>query len=366
MKEKEVINNLQKIFNSNIFFELKDKEPYLSDWRKTFSGKAVAVVFPETSQEIINFVLFCKKNNLSIVPQGGNTGLCGAATPNRKNNNIIISFKKLNKIRKIDSISNYVILESGCILENVQNELDKISKVFPIDLSSKGSCTIGGNLSTNAGGNNVIRYGSTRELVLGIEAILPNGKLVNNLLKPFKDNTEYPFHKLLVGAEGTLGIITATKVKIFEKPKSKLTVLVDFIDIENAIETLIYLKSNLEGNIEAFEIMTDKILDIIYKYFPNFKKPFQKIPSLIGIIDIVTNSDFDVENIFENNSIFESRTFSVINYCLKNKIINSAIIAKSIKQQNEIWEIRENANTAQTLEGNIIRLMKRMEVYIAL
>ena len=214
MDDNKIIKNLKKIFSTKILINENDKKPFLEDWRKEFIGEAIAVVFPINIEEIKSLLIFAKANNLSLIPQGGNTGLCGGATPNKNFNNILISFKSFNKIRSIDIISNTIIVESGCVLESIQNEVDKFSKVFPIDLSSKGSCTIGGNIGTNAGGNNVIRYGSTRDVVLGIEAILPNGNIINNLSNPLKDNTEYPFHKLLVGSEGTLGIITAAKIKL--------------------------------------------------------------------------------------------------------------------------------------------------------
>ena len=203
--------------------------------------------------------------------------------------------------------------------------------------------------------NNVIRYGSTRDVVLGIEAVLPNGNIINNLSKPFKDNTEYPFHKLLVGSEGTLGIISAAKIKLFEKPKAKITVCVQFEKIEMAMEAMYDLKLNLGNDIEAFELMTKEILGIIYKHFPRFKKPFSDNPDFIGIIDIITNSKFDLDNYIENKTIFENRVLSILENLINKKIIKNAIIAQSNHQQKQIWEIRESANIAQGLEGNVLR-----------
>ena len=355
MDDNKIIKNLKKIFSTKILINENDKKPFLEDWRKEFIGEAIAVVFPINIEEIKSLLIFAKANNLSLIPQGGNTGLCGGATPNKNFNNILISFKSFNKIRSIDIISNTIIVESGCVLESIQNEVDKFSKVFPIDLSSKGSCTIGGNIGTNAGGNNVIRYGSTRDVVLGIEAILPNGNIINNLSNPLKDNTEYPFHKLLVGSEGTLGIITAAKIKLFEKPKSKITICIQIKNIEMAMEAMFNLKSNLGNDIEAFEIMTKEILEIIYKHFPKFKKPFSNTSDFIGIVDIVTTSKFDIENYINDKTIFENKVFSILENLYKKDIIQNAVIAQSNQQKKQIWEVRENANIAQGLEGNVLR-----------
>ena len=214
--------------NNNIFKEFQSVlknpimiegiEQYLSDWRGVFEGRVKFVVFPSTTEEVSKILKLANKNNIPIVPQGGNTGLCGGATPDNSGNSILINFTKLNNIRNIDLLGNTVTVEAGCILENVLNIVQEKDRIFPINLAAKGSCTIGGNLATNAGGINVLKYGSTRDLVLGIEAVLPNGEVINNLNYLHKDNTGYALHKLLVGSEGTLALITAATIKIFKKP----------------------------------------------------------------------------------------------------------------------------------------------------
>ena len=170
----------------------------LNDWRGVFNGKVEFVVFPSTTDEVSKILKLANKNNIPIVPQGGNTGLCGGATPDNSGNSILINFTKLNNIRNIDLLGNTVTVEAGCILENVLNIVQEKDRIFPINLAAKGSCTIGGNLATNAGGINVLKYGSTRDLVLGIEAVLPSGEVINNLSSLHKDNTGYALHLSLI------------------------------------------------------------------------------------------------------------------------------------------------------------------------
>ena len=192
-------NNLFKEFQSVLKnpIMIEGIDQYLSDWRGVFEGRVKFVVFPSTTEEVSKILKLANKNNIPIVPQGGNTGLCGGATPDNSGNSILINFTKLNNIRNIDLLGNTVTVEAGCILENVLNIVQEKDRIFPINLAAKGSCTIGGNLATNAGGINVLKYGSTRDLVLGIEAVLPNGEVINNLNSLHKDNTGYALHKLL-------------------------------------------------------------------------------------------------------------------------------------------------------------------------
>ena len=174
---KKKIDEFQSLVNNQIL--VSDHDQFLTDWRGVFKGKTNFVIFPESTKEVSSVVKLASKNGIPIVPQGGNTGLCGGATPDQTGNSILMNLTKLNKIRSIDLTGNTITVEAGCILEGIHNEVDKKNKVFPINLAAKGSCTIGGNLATNAGGNNVLKYGSTRDLVLGIEAVLPDGKIIN-------------------------------------------------------------------------------------------------------------------------------------------------------------------------------------------
>ena len=296
--KNSLFKEFQSVLKNPIMIE--GIEQYLSDWRGVFKGKVKFVVFPSTTEEVSKILKLANKNNIPIVPQGGNTGLCGGATPDNSGNSILINFTKLNNIRNIDLLGNTVTVEAGCILENVLNIVQEKDRIFPINLAAKGSCTIGGNLATNAGGINVLKYGSTRDLVLGIEAVLPNGEVINNLNSLHKDNTGYALHKLLVGSEGTLALITAATIRIFKKPKASISCFIKVKDIDKSIETLHMLQSLVGNNIEAFEIMSKPILEIVHKQFPKIIKPFPVIPELSLLVEFTTTSDLDL-NIEDKN-----------------------------------------------------------------
>ena len=196
MKNKQLLSEFQSVVESKIL--INDIDQYLSDWRGVYKGNTNFVIFPKTTNEVSKIIKLANRYDLPVVPQGGNTGLCGGSTPDETGNSIILNLTKLNKIRSIDLIGNTISVEGGCILEIILNEVDKNDRVFPINLAAKGSCTIGGNLATNAGGINVLKYGSTRDLVLGVEAVLPTGEIINNLTALHKDNTGYALHLSLI------------------------------------------------------------------------------------------------------------------------------------------------------------------------
>ncbi len=355
-KLADILDDFRKQVSSPLITHEKEMHEYINDWRGNFSGKAIAVIFPKSTLEVSKIVLTAQKYRISLVPQGGNTGLCGGATPDKTGTSVIISFKKFNKIRSIDTTGNIITVESGCTLEDIQNFVIENDRIFPIDLAAKGSCTIGGNLATNAGGNNVIKYGSTRDLVLGIEAVLPNGKIINTLTSLYKDNTGFALHKLFVGSEGTIAFITAATIKIFPKPKAKKTVIIKLKNIASALESLKYIQTSTGNGIEAFEIMTKPILEIIHKQFPNFQKPFQKIPNLLAIVEFINFSEYEVKVQKNGQTLFEEKVLNLFEELFNIGLIEDGVIAQSISQSKEIWDIRENANIAQKQEGYQIKL----------
>ena len=351
-------NKLLEIFQSTVKSKIltEDIDKYLSDWRGVYKGNTKFVIFPQTTLEVSKIVKLANKFNIPIVPQGGNTGLCGGATPNKSGNSILINLSKLNKIRSIDLLGNTISVEGGCVLQTILSETDKNDRVFPINLAAKGSCTVGGNLATNAGGINVLKYGLTRDLVLGVEAVLPTGEIINNLTSLHKDNTGYAFHKILVGSEGTLGIITAATIKIFQKPKVKISSFIKVKNINKSIETLHSLQSYSGGNIEAFEIMSKPILDIVHRQFPNLNKPFPEIPELALLVEFSTTSELDLITDSTGETFFQNRIIEIMSMLIENELIEDAVISKSEYQNKELWNIRENANIAQMQEGFQLKL----------
>ncbi len=352
--KNSLIKEFQSVLKNPVMIEGIDQ--FLSDWRGVFRGKVKFVVFPSTTKEVSKILRLANKYNIPIVPQGGNTGLCGGATPDDSGNSILINFTKLNNVRNIDLLGNTVTVEAGCILENILNIVQEKDRIFPINLAAKGSCTIGGNLATNAGGINVLKYGSTRDLVLGIEAVLPSGEVINNLSSLYKDNTGYALHKLMVGSEGTLGLITAATIRIFKKPKASISCFIKVKNIDKSIETLHMLQSLVGNNIEAFEIMSKPILEIVHKQFPMIVKPFQVIPELSLLVEFTTTSDLDLNIDNTGETVFQNRIINVMSHLIENHLIEDAVVSQSEQQNKELWEIRENANIAQMQEGFQLKL----------
>ena len=220
MNNINIENNLKSLqLQYPPIFNKMDHEKYVNDWREQYVGKTYAVLRPSNTEEVSNILKFASENNITIVPQGGNTGLCGGATPDKSGNSIIISLEKMNKIRSFNKQAKTITVDAGVILSSIHEKVEQEDLFFPLSLGAKGSCMIGGNLSTNAGGINVLKYGNSRELCLGLEVVLPDGKIMNLLTELKKDNTGYDLKNLFIGAEGTLGIITGATLKLFPLPK---------------------------------------------------------------------------------------------------------------------------------------------------
>src|SRR5881296_1537379 len=219
--------------------------PYASDWRKRYLGRPAAVVKPASTAEVAEVVRACAESRTAVVPQGGNTGLCGAATPDASGTQIVLNLSRMNRVHAIDTRNNTMTVEAGCVLAKLQNTAEEAGRLFPLSLAAEGSCEIGGNLSTNAGGTAVLRYGNARELVLGLEVVLPSGEVWDGLRGLRKDNTGYDLKQLFIGAEGTLGIVTAAVLKLFPAPRTRATAFAALADVPSAIDLLRSMKQSL-------------------------------------------------------------------------------------------------------------------------
>ena len=252
----------------------EDQAPYLTDWRKRFTGRARAVLRPADALQVAALVRLCGEHAVPMVPQGGNTGLCGGATPDMEGNAVVISVQRMQRVRAVDPINNTITVDAGCILANVQQAAAAADRLFPLSLAAEGSCTIGGNLATNAGGTAVLRYGNARELCLGIEAVLPNGELWNGLRGLRKDNTGYDLRDLLIGAECTLGIITGATLKLFPQPRAKVTALAALQSPRQALAFLSLAQSHAGTLLTGFELMSAFCLELVRKHYPQLRVPF--------------------------------------------------------------------------------------------
>lgn len=319
---------------------------YVTDWRRRFTGKAQAVIKPGSAEEVAAVVRLCGEFKVPIVPQGGNTGLVVGSVPDESGMAIVLSLTRLNRIRSVDTINNTMTVESGCVLEQVQNAAAEAGRLFPLSLAAEGSCTIGGNLSTNAGGVAVLRYGNTRELCLGLEVVTPQGEIWNGLKGLRKDNTGYDLRDLFIGAEGTLGIITAAVLKVFPQPKARLTALAAMNTADDALHLLSLAQERCGATLTAFELMSDIYMQLVAKHFPQVKLPFgQRSPQYV----LLELSDSESEE--HANEMLEN----VIGEALEQGLIQDAVVASSIAQSNGLWNLREHISLAQAAEGKNIK-----------
>ena len=353
------IKNL-KLKNPPLFKE-EEHLKYINDWRGQYTGKAAAILRPTNTLEVSAIVKFAYENNISIVPQGGNTSLCGAATPDQSGNSIIVSLEKMNKVRQFNKKAQTITVESGMILSQIHELVEKEDLFFPLSLGAKGSCMIGGNLSTNAGGVNVLKYGNTRELCLGLEVVLPDGKIMNLLSELKKDNTGYDLKNIFIGAEGTLGIITAATLKLFQLPKTITTVFVEADKISNAVELLNIFNSHFPDRIESFELMPKVFWEVANNNIENIKLPFDDLPQMGVLIDI---SSFPKTEITPNSDGILPIILTIENVleeCLELNLISNATICTNKSQSQSLWSIREAAAESEKKElenSNLLKCLK--------
>ena len=330
----------------HVITNANDAAPYLTDWRGNYVGRAIAIVRPANSEEVAAVVKLCAETSTPIVPQGGNTGMVGGGVPDNSGAAIVLSLKRMNKIREIDLANNAMTVEAGCILQAVQMAALEQNRYFPLSLAAEGSCTIGGNLSTNAGGTAVLRYGNARDLVLGIEAVTPDGRIWNGLKALRKDNTGYDLKHLLMGAEGTLGIITAAVLKLFPQPRQTCTAMVAVMDPAAAVQLLTAMQATMGDRLTGFEMMSRVCLDHVVTHFPATVEPFAEKhlwQILVELTDTQTGS-----------ALFDAFA-AALEPALENGIALDAVIASSQSQAHAMWTIRENIPHAEKSRGKSVK-----------
>jgi FAD/FMN-containing dehydrogenase len=325
-----------------ILTEDQDKAPFLTDWRKRYTGKALAVVLPRTTQEISEIVKICASNGVALVPQGGHTGFCGGATPDESGKQIVLNLKRMNTIREIDIANQTITLEAGCILQTIQEKAAEQDCLFPLSLGAEGSCMIGGNLATNAGGTNVLRYGNTRDLCLGLEVVTAKGEIWNGLKGLRKDNTGYDLRDLFIGSEGTLGIIAAAVMKLYPLPISQWTTLVAVDSVAATIELLNLFQKRATSLLTGFEMMTHESLALNEKHFPQMANPLKGEPPYTVLIELSDHeSEAHVRQLLE----------AILEEAFEAGFIADAVIANNLSQANAFWHMREHITLAQAEEG---------------
>ena len=325
--------------------DAKTLAPFLVDTRKRYFGKTLCMVRPANTEEVSAVVRACAAAGVAIVPQGGNTGHCGAATPDPDGNSVLVNLSRMNKIRQIDVQNNTMTVEAGCVLQNIQTAAEAAGRLFPLSLAAQGSCQIGGNLSTNAGGVQVLRYGNARELTLGLEVVLPDGQIWHGLRGLRKDNTGYDLKQLFIGGEGTLGIITAAVMKLFPLPKGKVTAWLAIESPQMAVAMLNRLQAVFGANLTACELISDISLCLVLQHIPQTRAPLAKSPWHL----LVELSDGK-----ENSSLQENME-AVLASAMEDNIIQDAAIAQSGEQAKALWKLRESISDAQKADGPSIK-----------
>lgn len=325
---------------ANVLTDPADIAPFVTDWRGRYHGAALCVVRPADTAEVAAVVRACVAADTPIVPQGGNTSLCGAATPDGEGRAVVLSLTRLRHILAVDAQNNTITVEAGCTLAAVQDAARAAGRLFPLALASAGSCLIGGNLSTNAGGVQVLRYGNTRELTLGLEVVLPSGEIWDGRRGLRKDNTGYDLKQLFIGAEGTLGIITAAVLKLFPLPKVLTTAWLNVASPAVAVELLNAAKAVFDAQLTAFELISETALGLVLKNIPGSRRPGENSPWYV-LAEFSDAPLVAVENWLAG--------------MLESGPVADAVLAQSETQAASLWALRENISEAQKIEGISIK-----------
>ena len=320
-----------------------DTESFLTDWHGQYRGRSLAVVMPETTEQVSQVMALADAHDIVVVPQGGNTGFMGGATPDDAGNSILLSLRRMNRIREIDATNMSMTVEAGCVLQTLHDTTEKQGLYFPLNLAAKGSCTIGGNLGTNAGGLNVVRYGTTRELTLGVEVVLMGGRVLNLLGGLRKDNTGYDLRHLFVGSEGTLGVITAATMKLFPQPVARATSFAEVRDVSAAVELLHRLQAASGGGVEAFELIPADILHVVFHHFPEIPQPLATRGAMNVLMEI--GSSNPASGIADDSGETPLQTImqETLAAAFEDGLVIDATIAASEAQRRALWDVRENA-----------------------
>ncbi len=320
--------------------------PLLVEPRGLYKGAAPLVLRPETTEQVAAIVKACRDSGQPLVPQGGNTGLCGGASPNADGSQILLSLGRMNKIRALDALDYTITVEAGCVLQTIQQAASDVDRLFPLSLGAEGSCQIGGNLSTNAGGINTLRYGNARDLVLGLEVVLPDGRIWNGLRLLRKDNTGYDLKHLFIGAEGSLGIITAATLKLFPKPREEVTAIAAVRDVPGVIELLSRLRLATGDQVTAFEFMERFGIDLAIKHVHGVRDPLSARYEHYALMRCSAGRE---------NAGLRECVEETLGLAIEEGLVLDASLAESERQARDFWRIREGIVEGQIPEGGSIK-----------
>ncbi len=334
MAQPQLIADLQALLGpQGVLTAAADLEPYIVDWRGVYRGAAAAVVRPADTAQVAAVMKRCAASGTPLVPQGGNTGMCGASVPNAGGNEVVLSLARMNKVLDVDPLNNTLTAQAGCVLATIQQAAADAGRLFPLSLGAEGSCQIGGNLSTNAGGVNVLRYGNTRDLVLGLEVVLPDGRIWNGLRGLRKDNTGYDLKHLFIGAEGTLGIITAATLKLFPRPAANATAMLAVRDPEAALKLLALMRRHCNDRITAFELISRHSLELVWRHIPGTRDPLATPHPWYVLTELADAGD---------EAALRADMERALETALEEELAVDVVIAANRTQAQALWHMRES------------------------
>lgn len=325
-----------------VFSRPDDIAPWLSDWRGLYRGNAQAVVRPRTVEQVARMLALCQQAGVPVVPRGGNTGLCGGATPDASARNIVLSLDRMNAIRTIDTLGNTLVAEAGCVLGDLQRAAAQANRLLPLSLAAEDSCQLGGNLATNAGGVNVVRYGMARALVLGLEAVLPNGEIWHGLRTLHKDNTGYDLKQLLIGSEGTLGVITAAALRLYAPTPVRQVVIAAVASPQRALELFELLFAECGSRVQAFEFFTGECVDLVAAHVDGVRAPFAERHPAYVLLELADTAD---------EAALGALLERVIGMAIEHDLCTDAAVSASLAQAEAMWRLREEISEAQRADG---------------
>jgi FAD/FMN-containing dehydrogenase len=347
------IDKLRNIVgDKGLITDESNKHPYLTDWRENYLGSALAVVRPATTEEVAAVVKLCAAGKVAVVPQGGNTGMSGGGTPHEASREIVLSLTRMNHILEIDKIGYTMTVEAGVVLKTIQETAADHDRLFPLSLGAEGSCTIGGNLSTNAGGVQVLHYGNARNLVLGLEVVLPTGEIWNGLRALKKDNTGYDLRDLYLGAEGTLGIITKAILKLWPKPKDHATSWSAVPSPQAAVELLSGAYAASEDNVTSCELMGRQGIDFVLQHIPNTADPLGEQHAWYVLMEWSSTRPASEG---ANEAALREKMEAYLGDAMEKGLVLDAVIAQTEAQSKSLWALRENHTEASKKEGPSIK-----------
>jgi FAD/FMN-containing dehydrogenase len=332
----------EELGETGVLTEPADVAPYVEDWTGTHRGDAAAVLRPASTEQVATVVRLCREAGVALVPQGGNTGLAGGAVPGSSGDEVVVSLTRLRAVRDVDPVADTMTVEAGVVLAEAQRVAAEAGRLFPLSLGSEGSCTVGGNVATNAGGTAVLRYGMMRDLVLGLEVVLPDGRVWHGLRRVRKDNTGYDLKQLFVGSEGTLGIVTAAVLRLFPATPRRATAWVALPSVEAAVAALGVLRDRTGPHLSTWELVSRQALDLVLERLPGTRDPFAGPHPWYGLVELAAA---EVEH------GLDEALEAALGTAVDRGLAADAVVAGGPTQRSSLWQLREGVSEAMKAAG---------------